>query len=106
MPMFLEISKIGNPKVSVSVVAFSFLSSSAISLGAPPPLIDGSKTGFFVSSKCLVPSTDSHSICPSVDSSVLGSSSGASLASLELPPGGIFPVSVELIGGGGLFLNL
>ena len=86
MLMFLEIFKIGNPKVSVSMVAFSFPSYSAISLGILPPLIDGSGTGFCVSSKCLVPSADSRYIYPNTDSSVLGPSSGASLASLELPP--------------------
>ena len=40
MLMFMEISKIGNPKVSVSVA--SFPSSSTILLGVPPPLMDGS----------------------------------------------------------------
>jgi hypothetical protein len=96
MLMFLEISKIGNPKVSVSVVAFP--SSSAI------PLIDGSETGFCVSPKH---SADSRYARPNVDSSILGSSSRASLAPLELSPGGIFPtpVSVGLVGGG-LFFNL
>jgi hypothetical protein len=96
MLMFLEISKIGNPKVSVSVAAFS--SSSAILLGVPPPLMDGSETWF-----CVSPSADSRSICPNTDSSVLGSSSRASLAPLELFPVGMFPapVSVELVGGGG-----
>ena len=90
MLMFLEISKSGNPKVSVSVAAFP--SSYAI------PLIDGSKTRFCVSSKC---SADSHSACPNADSSILGSSSGASLAPLWLYPSGIFPtpVSVGLVGG-------
>jgi hypothetical protein len=91
MLMFLEISKIGNPKVSVSVATFT--SSSTI------PLIDGPETGFCVSPERSI---DSHSACPNVDSSVLGSSSGASLAPLELSPGGIFPapVSVGLVGRG------
>jgi hypothetical protein len=92
MLMFLEISKIGNPKVSVSVAAFP--SSSAI------PLMDGSETGFSVSPKC---SADSHSAHPNADSFVLGSTFGASLAPLEFSLGGIFPtpVSVGLVGGGG-----
>jgi hypothetical protein len=95
MLMFLDISKIGNPKVSVLVVAFP--SSSAI------PLIDGSKTGFCVSHECLA---DSCSTRPNVDSSILGSSSGASMAPLEIYPSGSFPapMSVGLVGG--LFLNL
>jgi hypothetical protein len=97
MLMFLEISKIVNPKVSVSVPVFP--SSSAI------PLIDGSETGFCSSPKRLV---DSHSAYPNVDSSILGSSSRALLAPLELPPGGIFPasVSVGLAGGGVVFESL
>jgi len=101
MLMFLEISNIGNPKVSVSADAFLFPSSSSISLGIFPPLIDGSETGFCVSSKRSVPSADSRSIFPNDDSSVLGSSFGASLASLELPHGGFFPapMSVELVWG-------
>jgi hypothetical protein len=88
------------------MVAFSFISSYSISLGAPPPLIDGSETRFCVSCKCSVPSADSRSIFPSDDSLVLGSSSGASLAPLELPPSGIFlaPMSVELVGF--FFLNI
>jgi hypothetical protein len=96
MLMFLEISKIGNQKVSVFVAAFP--SSSAILL------MDGSETRFFVSPKCSV---DSRSACPNTDSSVLGSPSRASLAPLEFSIGGIFPapVSVGLVGGG-LFLNL
>ena len=95
MLMFLEISKIGNPKVSVSVVAFP----SYFSI----PLIDGLETGFCVSPER---SADSRSVCPNADSSILGSSSGASLAPLEFSLGGIFPapVSVGLVGG--LFLNL
>jgi hypothetical protein len=90
MLMFLEISKIGNPKVSVSVAAFPY--SSAILL------MDGSENGFFVSPKC---SADSRSACPNTDSSVLVSPSGASLAPLEFFVGGIFPalVSVGLVGG-------
>jgi hypothetical protein len=90
MLMFLEISKIGNPKVSVFVAAFP--SSSTI------PLIDGSETGFSVSPKCLL---DSHYAHPNVDSSVLGSPSGASLAPLKFSHGGIFPapVLVGLVGG-------
>jgi hypothetical protein len=90
MLMFLEISKIGNPKVSVFVAAFP--SSSAILL------MDGSKTGFSVSPKC---STDSCSAYPNTDSSVLGSPSGDSLAPLEFSIGGNFPalVSVGLVGG-------
>jgi hypothetical protein len=90
MLMFMEISKIGNPKVSVSMATFP--SSSSI------PLIDGLETGFYVSPKC---STDSRSSRPNVDSSILGSSSGASLAPLEFYPSGIFltPVSVGLVGG-------
>jgi hypothetical protein len=89
MLMFLEISKIGNPKVSVLVAAFP--SSYAI------PLIDGSETGFCVSPEHSV---DSRSTRSNVDSSVLGSSSGVSLAPLELSPGGIVPapVSVGLVG--------
>jgi hypothetical protein len=95
MLMFLEISKIGNPKVLVSVVEFP--SSSTI------PLIDGSETRFCVSPER---SADSRSARPNVDSSILGSSSRASMAPLELSPRGIFPapVSVGLVGG--LFLNL
>ena len=91
MLMFLEISKIGNPKVLVSVA--SFLSSSTI------PLIDGSEIGFSVSPKR---STDSRSACPNANSSVLGSPFGASLAALEFSLGGIFPapVLVGLVGGG------
>jgi hypothetical protein len=94
MLMFLEISKIGNPKVLVSVATFS--SSSAISLGVPPPLMDGSETRF-----CVSPSTDSHSVCSNTNSFILGSSFGASLAPLELYPIGIFPapMSVRLVGG-------
>jgi hypothetical protein len=94
MSMFMEISKLGNPKVLVSVVAFPY--SSTI------PLIDGLETGFCVSPEC---SADSRSACPNVDSSVLGSSSRALLAPLELSPGGIFPapVSIGLVGGGGCF---
>jgi hypothetical protein len=90
MLTFPEISKIGNPKVSVSVAAFPC--SSAIIL------MDGSETGFFVSPKC---STDSCSSCPNIDSSVLGSPHGASLAPLEFSIGGIFlaTVSVGLEGG-------
>jgi hypothetical protein len=91
MLMFLEISKIGNPKVSVLVVAFP---SSTI------PLIDGSETRFCVSPERSVDSRSAH---PNVDSFVLGSSSRALLAPLELSLGGIFsaPVSVGLVGGGG-----
>ena len=90
MLMFLEISKIGNPKVSVSVAAFP--SSSAILL------MDGSETGFSVSPKC---STDSRFSCPNIDSFVLGSPSGASLAPPEFFVGEIFsaPVLVGLVGG-------
>ena len=90
MLTFMEISKIGNPKVSISVVAFP--SCSAILL------MDGSETGFFVSPKC---SADSCSSCPNTDSSVLGSPSRASLAPLEFYVGGIFPapVLVGLVGG-------
>ena len=56
-----------------------------------------------MSPKC---STDSRYAHPNVDSSILGSPSGASLAPLEFPPGGIFlaPVSVGLVGGEGLNL--
>jgi hypothetical protein len=92
MMMFLEISKNGNPKVSVSVATFP--SSSTILL------MDGSETGFFVSLKC---SADSCSSYPNTDSFILGSPSGASLAPLEFFVGGIFPapVSVGLVGGGG-----
>jgi hypothetical protein len=99
--IFLEISKIGNPKVSVSVATFSFPFSSTILLGILPPLIDGLENGFCVSSKCSVSSANSRSIYPITDSSVLGPSSGASLDSLELPPGGICsePMSVELVWG-------
>jgi hypothetical protein len=90
MLTFLEISKIGNPKVSVSVAAFP---SSFVIL-----LMDGSETGFSVSPKC---SADSRSAYPNTDSSILGCPSGASLAPLEFSVGGIFlaPVSVGLVGG-------
>ena len=90
MLMFLEISKIGNPKVSVSMATFP----SSYSI----PLIDGLETGFSVSPKC---SADSRSACPNTDSFVLGSPSGASLTPLEFSPSGIFPapVSVGLVGG-------
>jgi hypothetical protein len=91
MMMFLEISKSGNPKVSVSVAAFP--SSSTILL------MDGLEIGFSVSPKC---SADSRSAYPNTDSSVLGSPSGASLDPLEFSVGGIFPapVSVGLVWGG------
>jgi hypothetical protein len=72
MLMFLEISKIGNPKVLVSVAGFP---SSTI------PLIDGSETGFCVSPEH---SADSRYAHPNADSFVLGSSSGALLAPPEL----------------------
>jgi hypothetical protein len=66
-------------------------------------LIDGSETGFFVSPKC---STDSRSAYPNIDSSVLGSPSGASLAPIEFSVGGIFPTPMSIGLVGGLFLNL
>jgi hypothetical protein len=74
----------------------SFPSSSAI------PLIDGSETRFCMSSECLANSRYGRL---NVDSFVLGSSSGALLAPLELSPSGIFPapVLVGLVGGGGGF---
>jgi hypothetical protein len=53
MLMFLEISRIRNPKVYVSVDTFP--SSSSISLYVPPPLMDVSEIGFCVSPKCSVP---------------------------------------------------
>jgi hypothetical protein len=96
MLMFLEISKIGNPKVLVSIVAFPSYSTIL--------LMDGSETGFSMSPKC---SADSHSACLNTDSSVLGSPYGASPAPLEFSVGGIFPTPV-LVGlvGGALFLNI
>jgi hypothetical protein len=58
--------------------------------------MDGSEIGF-----CVSPSADSRYVCPNTDSSVLGSSFGASLSPLELSPVGIFPapVLVGLVGG-------
>jgi hypothetical protein len=62
--------------------------------------MDGSETGF-----CVSLLADSHFVFPNIDSSVLGSSSGASLAPFELSPVGIFPapVSVGLVGGAVVF---
>jgi hypothetical protein len=64
--------------------------------------MDGSEIGF-----CVSPSADSCYVFPNTNSSILGSSFGASLSPLELSPVGIFhaPVLVGLVGGG-LFLNL
>jgi hypothetical protein len=55
---------------------------------------------------CPERSADSRSTHPNVDSSILGSSSGASLAPLEISLDGMFlaPVSVGLVRG--VFLNL
>jgi hypothetical protein len=91
MLMFMEISNIGNRKVSVFVATFP--SSFSILLK------DGSETGFSVSPKC---STDSCFAYPNTDFSVLGSPFGALLAHLEFSIAGIFPapVSVGLVGGG------
>jgi hypothetical protein len=90
MLTFLEISKIGNPKVLVFVATFP--SSYSILL------MDGSDTRFSVSPKC---STDSCSSYPNTDSFVLGSPYRALLAPLEFSIGGIFPalVLVGLVGG-------
>jgi hypothetical protein len=61
--------------------------------------MDGLETRFYVSPKC---SADSRSAYPNTDSSVLSSSSRASLAPLEFSVGVIFPtpMSVGLVGGG------